>query len=120
MGAWASAKACESNTSLFSALARDAERRMADFNAQDVAITAWALAMAGAPDRVNTARVFAGRSDVQLFQALKHASEQHVGNFSEQGLLLTCWAFSRRESLQAAWSLFDHVMEVPCTEVSPR
>ena len=53
---------------LFTALAREAERRVGNFNAQDLANTAWAFATAG-------------HSDASLFKALARAAERHMGNF---------------------------------------
>ena len=47
------------------ALAREAERRVGDFNPQNLANTAWAFAMAGL-------------SDASLFGVLAKAAERHV------------------------------------------
>ena len=54
---------------LFKALAKMAERRLDQFNAQELANTAWALATAG-------------QQDEQLFKALARAAEQHMDKFN--------------------------------------
>ena len=70
----------QADAQLFSALAREAERRMGNFNPQDLANTAWAFATLGQPglddfnrqELANTAWAFAtlGQADAQLFTAL--------------------------------------------------
>ena len=79
---------------LFMALARIAEQRVSEFNAQDLANTAWAFAKVG-------------QLDASLFAALGRAAECRVGDFNGQGLRMTLWALSWRESLKDGWSLFD-------------
>ena len=59
----------QSHTRLFIALARAAERRVGEFNAQDLSNTAWAFAAAG-------------QSDAQVFAALAGAVEWCVGDFN--------------------------------------
>ena len=54
---------------------------MGDFNAQDLANTAWAFATAG-------------QSDAQLFTALAREAEWHVRDFKAQNLANTAWAFA--------------------------
>ena len=58
-----------------------AERRVGDFNAQELANTAWAFATAG-------------QSDALLFMTLARAAERRVGDFNAQGLANTAWAFA--------------------------
>ena len=58
---------------LFAALARAAERRLGEFNAQELANTAWAFATADQPDAL-------------LFAALARAMERHLGEWDGQGL----------------------------------
>ena len=52
---------------------------MGDFNAQELANTAWGFAMAD-------------QSDAPLFAALAKAIEQRVGDFNAQELANTAWA----------------------------
>ena len=54
---------------LFIALARAAERRVGEFNAQNLANTAWAFATADQPG-------------ARLFAALARAAERHLGKFN--------------------------------------
>ena len=61
---------------LLSALARAAERRVGDFNPQELTNTAWALAKLG-------------QSDAQLFKALAREAERCVGDFNPQELANT-------------------------------
>ena len=58
-----------------------AEWRVGDFNAQELANTAWAFAKAGQPD-------------AQLFMALARAAERRVGDFNAKHLANTAWAFA--------------------------
>ena len=112
--------------------ARTAERRVGEFNAQDLANMAWALAEVGqldaqlftalartaercvgelkTQDLANTAWAFAaaGQPDAPLFMALTRAAEGRVRDFKEQGSHMILWALSRSESLRDAWSLFEH------------
>ena len=53
---------------------------MGDFNVQNLANTAWALATAG-------------QNDVLLFAALATAAERRMGDFKAQNLANTAWAF---------------------------
>ena len=62
-------------------MARVAERRVGDFNAQNLANTAWAFATAG-------------QSDAQLFMVFARMAEQRMGDFNTQGLANTAWAFA--------------------------
>ena len=54
---------------------------MGDFNAQDLANTAWAFATAG-------------QSDAALLTALARAAERRMGHFEAQELVNTAWAFA--------------------------
>ena len=56
--------------------ARAAERRMGDFNAQDLAYTTWAFATAGQPDAL-------------LFMTLARAAERRMDDFNAKGLTNT-------------------------------
>ena len=62
-------------------LARAAERRVGDFNAQGLANTAWAFATAG-------------QSDALLFMTLARAAEQRMGDFNAQELANIVWAIT--------------------------
>ena len=64
------------DSQLFTTLARAAERRGDDFNAQSLANTAWAFA---------TVRQW----DAQLFMMLARASEQRVCDFDARNLANT-------------------------------
>ena len=54
---------------------------MSEFNAQDLAKTAWAFATAG-------------RSDAALFGALAQAAAEKLSEFNAQELANTAWAFT--------------------------
>ena len=58
------------------ALARAAERRLGDFNVQELANTVWAFATAN-------------QSEAQLFAALARAAERRQGDFNVQELANT-------------------------------
>ena len=66
---------------LFNALARAAERRVSEFNAQSLANTAWAFAT------VN-------RLDEKLFTAFARVAERRMNNFIAQNLANTAWALA--------------------------
>ena len=66
----------QADAQLFMALAREAERRLGDFNPQGLANTAWAFATLG-------------QADAQLFMALAGEAERRVGNFKPQELANT-------------------------------
>ena len=57
------------NTFLFRALARASEQCVGDFNTQNLANTAWAVATAG-------------RLDAQLFTVLAREAERLLGDFN--------------------------------------
>ena len=61
---------------VFTALATAAERHVDDFNAQELANTAWAFATAS-------------HVDAELFTALARAVQQRLGDFSTQNLANT-------------------------------
>ncbi|MEC7216227.1 MAG: hypothetical protein VXW26_17590, partial [SAR324 cluster bacterium] len=63
------------------ALAAAAERRMRDFNSQDLANTAWAFATVGCEDEL-------------LFSTLAAAADQRMRDFNSQELANTAWAFT--------------------------
>ena len=65
-------------------MARAAERRVGDFNAQNLANTAWAFAKLG-------------QLDAQLFTALAREAERRVGDFNAQNLANMAWAFATVE-----------------------
>ena len=56
-----------------------AERLVADFNAQELANTAWAFAWVP----------MVGQSDTPLFLALGRAAEERLDGFGPQGLAIT-------------------------------
>ena len=66
---------------LFKVLAKATERRVCNFNTQNLANTAWAFATAS-------------QSDALLFEALAKAAERCVCNFNAQELANTAWAFA--------------------------
>ena len=68
---------------LFKALAKMAERRLDQFNAQELANTAWALAFASV-----------GQQDEQLFKALAQVAVPRLDQFNAQDLANTAWAFA--------------------------
>ena len=57
-------------------MAKAAERRIGDFNAQELANTAWAFATAGFPN-------------AELFEVLAKAAERRIGDFNAQDLANT-------------------------------
>ena len=65
---------------------------MPNFNAQELANTAWAFARAG-------------QSNAQLFTTLASAAEWCVANFNAQGLANTEWAFENMRSMAAVSTL---------------
>ena len=81
--AWALATVGQRDEQLFKVLARMAERRLDEFNAQNLANTAWALAVATV-----------GQQDEQLFKALARMAEQRLDEFTAQGLANTAWALT--------------------------
>merc|ERR1719428_2324178 len=64
---------------LFTALARTAERRVAEFKPTELAKIAWAFEKAGHPD-------------AKLFTALATVAEGGMGNLITEGLANTAWA----------------------------
>ena len=62
-------------------LAVAAERRLRDFNSQDLANTAWAFATVG-------------HKEERLFTALEVAAEQRMRDFKSQDLANTAWALT--------------------------
>merc|ERR1712151_1433782 len=79
MGAFATAGF--PNAEMFAVLAKADERRIGDFNAQNLANTAWAFATAGFPH-------------AELFAVLAKAAERRIGDFNAQGLADIAWAFA--------------------------
>ena len=67
---------------LVAALARAAERRVSVFDAQQLAITAWAFAMAKRTD------------EKPFLTALPRAAERRVSEFVAQALANAAWAFA--------------------------
>ena len=59
----------QADAQLFTALAKEAEQRLGDFNPQVLANTAWAFATLG-------------QADAQLFTALAREAERRVGDFN--------------------------------------
>ena len=66
---------------LFTALAATAERRVWEFNEQELASTAWAFATVG-------------QKDEKLFTALAAAAERRMWEFKQQELTNTAWALT--------------------------
>jgi len=113
-------------------LAIAVQRRLSEFNQQDVANTAWAFAtvkyrdeelfaaLAIAADRrlsefnpqevANTAWAFAtvNYRNEQPFAALATAAERRLSEFSLSSIQMALWASSRRECRLATWSRFSH------------
>ena len=58
-----------------------AERRLDQFNTQELANMAWAFAKVG-------------QQDEQLFKALANMAEWRLDQFNAQGLANTAWAFA--------------------------
>ena len=71
----------KSSSELFAAIAKEAEQRLDQFNAQGLANTAWAFATVG-------------QQDEQLFKALARMSEQRLVELNAQELASTAWAFA--------------------------
>ena len=63
-------------------VAKMAEQRLDEFNAQELANTAWAFATVG-------------QEDEQLFKALAEMAEQRLDDFNAQGLTNAAWAFAK-------------------------
>ena len=66
---------------LFAALVRAAERRLSEFNAQELANTAWAFATVNYRDE-------------KLCAALAIAAERRLSEFNVQAVANTAWAFA--------------------------
>ena len=72
----------QEDAQLFTALARTAEQRLDEFNAQNLANMAWAFRTADLSDEL-------------LFVTLARAQEWLLGKFSAQNLANTSWVFSK-------------------------
>jgi hypothetical protein len=68
---------------LFKSFAKMAGRRLDQFNAQGLANTAWALAVATVAQK-----------DEQLFKSLAKMAERRLDQFNAQDLAKTAWAFA--------------------------
>ena len=79
---------------LFNALAKMAERRLDQFNAQELANTAWAFATVG-------------QQDEQLFKVLAKIAKQRLNQFNAQGLANMAWALAVATASLADVQLFD-------------
>ena len=74
---------------VYGGFSRDAERRLGDFSAQQLANTAWAFATAS-------------QRDALLFAALARAAERRLGDISAQAIANMAWAIatvSQRDAL---------------------
>ena len=71
----------QQDVQLFKALAKMAEQRLDQFNAQDLANTAWAFATMG-------------QQDEQLFKALARMAKRCLDHLNAQGFANTAWAFA--------------------------
>jgi len=100
----------QSDEKLFTVLARAAERRVGEFNAQGLANTAWAFARGK-------------QFDENLLAALARMAEQCAGtqgDFNVQNFGMTLWALSQHESLNDSWSLFEHAKRMwPVAKAAP-
>ena len=74
---------------LFKALASMAERRLDEFNVQELANTAWAFATVG-------------QQEEQLFKALAKMAERCLDQFNAQDLVYMAWALANVNVLIAA------------------
>ena len=74
--AWAFATVSEKDEQLFKALAMMAERRLDQFNTQNLANTAWVF-------------VAVGEKDERLFKALANMAERRLDEFNAQNLANT-------------------------------
>ena len=75
----------------FTALAKEAEQRLGDFNPQEFANTAWVFVMFG-------------QADAQLFIAVAREAEWHLGDFNPQVLANTAWQFATLDQPDAQHS----------------
>ena len=78
----------------FAALAREAVRRLSEFNAQGLANTAWAFATVS-------------HRDEKMLTVFARAVEWRVGEVNLQGVEMTLWALSWFETFRDAWHLVD-------------
>ena len=92
--AFATAKRLDDKT-LFMALARAAERRLSEFNVQELANTAWAFAAWK-------------RLEAKLLAAMARAAERRLSEFNVQAFVMTLWAYHVCQGVKDAWTLFDH------------
>ena len=86
-------------------LGRMAEWRLDKFNAQDLANTAWALAMIG-------------QHDAQIFIAVARTAERHLGEFHAAELANTAWAFAM--SSEPAPTLLDPTLVLDTLKVEAK
>ena len=78
----------KSLSELFAAMAKEAEQRLDQFSAQELANTAWAFATEG-------------QQDGQLLKALARMAERRLDQFNGQGLANTAWALTDSAALHA-------------------
>ena len=86
---------------LFAAVAMAAQRRMRDFNPQNLANTAWAFATAG-------------QKEALLFAALTTAVQRRMGDFKPQGLANTAWTFATAGQKNASLFAALAIAAKPC------
>ena len=80
---------------LFSVLARAAEWRLGESNAQVLANSAWAFATADQPDvLLFAAFAEADRPDALLFATFARMAERRLDKINAQELANTAWAFA--------------------------
>eukprot|EP00747_Dinoflagellata_sp_TGD_P007292 gnl/TRDRNA2_/TRDRNA2_116927_c1_seq1.p2 gnl/TRDRNA2_/TRDRNA2_116927_c1~~gnl/TRDRNA2_/TRDRNA2_116927_c1_seq1.p2 ORF type:complete len:159 (+),score=17.76 gnl/TRDRNA2_/TRDRNA2_116927_c1_seq1:563-1039(+) len=77
-------------------LAKEAERRVGDFNMQGLTITARALAMAG-------------WSETPLFATIAAEMSDGFSSCLHQDLCMSLWTLSQRETMTHAWIFMQHV-----------
>jgi len=71
-------------------LAKAAERRIDDFNEQELANTAWSFATAAFPN-------------AEVFAVFAKAAERRIGDFNAQGLANAAWAFAMIDQMALAF-----------------
>eukprot|EP00747_Dinoflagellata_sp_TGD_P158256 gnl/TRDRNA2_/TRDRNA2_177801_c0_seq1.p1 gnl/TRDRNA2_/TRDRNA2_177801_c0~~gnl/TRDRNA2_/TRDRNA2_177801_c0_seq1.p1 ORF type:complete len:111 (+),score=15.14 gnl/TRDRNA2_/TRDRNA2_177801_c0_seq1:44-376(+) len=91
---------------LFTALARESQRRLSELNAQELANAAWAFQTAC-------------QLDMWLCEALVRAEERHACDFEPTLFCKESWALSQISCLKQAWSLLDHAKSIGATFFHP-
>ena len=123
--AWAFAKACQPDEALFRALARAAEERLSDFNAQDLANMAWGFAKLGHVDDA----LFAFTIALSPASAFRSATPHRAVARGRQRAPLTL-ARARARGFSGGGTYFEHLGTVvdmpqghatgPCRRAMPQ